>query len=95
MSVINDARRAALAAGEGALLPALPRIRGAGTAALRDALQAAAAMEEMQLSNPVSTSGSMEAEGKHITQENDVQPEAMKRYSAADSRAALHHALKR
>lgn len=54
MSQVHASRRAALNIEEAALLPALPRKRGAGGAALQAALLAAEAMEEKHLSNAVS-----------------------------------------
>ena len=90
MSLI-DTRRAALNAGEAALLPALPRIRGAGSAALRSALQAAAAMGEKRLSDSVSTSASWE----NREEAPPVPADYGQPYQAMQSRAALHHALKR
>ena len=94
MSRINDAHRAALNASEAALLPALPRIRGAGTAALHSALQAAAAMEEKKLSNAVNTSLPME-EADNRQETSNADAPYLPVYRTPESRAALHHILKR
>lgn len=94
MNRINEAKRAALDAGEAALLPAMPRNRGTGTAALRNALQAAAAMKEMQVSNRVNTSQPLEAGQQRLDSREDAR-EVSVPYSSFASRAALHHILKR
>ena len=84
MSQLNEARRAALNVEEAALLPALPRSRSVG-AALRTALRAAEAMNEMQVSNAVSAQAG---------QASPAQEQAAG-YRRAGSRAALHHILRR
>lgn len=84
MSQLNEARRAALNVEEAALLPALPRSRSAG-AALRTALRAAEAMEEMRVSNAVSAQ----------TGQASPPQEQATGYRRAGSRAALHHILRR
>lgn len=92
MAIWSDSARAALNPEEAALLPALPRIRGAGAAALRSALRAAEAMGEMQLSNLVSTSDPPIDQGQPAL--DATQDEALV-YRGSGSRAALHHVLRR
>lgn len=83
MSEYGDVRRAALNVEEAALLPALHGRRGSG-AALRTALRAAEAMDEKRL-GPLVTPGSESPRPA-------VLPPA---YGKDNSRAALHHILRR
>ena len=53
MNAMQDSRRAALNIEEAALLPAMPRKRMAGSAALQSALRAAQAMDGKTTSNAV------------------------------------------
>ena len=85
MSQMNEMRRAALNVEEASLLPALPRNR-AGGAALRTALRAAQAMDEMQVSNAVSAQTAPAA---------PVQRPANSAERGTGSRAALHQVLRR
>lgn len=86
LSQFNDSTRAALNVEEAALLPALPRNRGAGSAALRAALQAAQAIGERKVSNPVNL---------QIPTETSAAEQTNPTYRRANSRAALHHILRR
>lgn len=85
MSLMNDMHRAALSVEEAALLPALPKNR-TGSAALRTAMRAAEAMEEMCLSNAVDA---------RIAAEGAFPAQGAPTYRRAGSRAALHHVLRR
>ncbi|MBE5783017.1 MAG: hypothetical protein E7329_06845 [Clostridiales bacterium] len=85
MNRIQESRRAALNREEAALLPAMPRIYPAGAAALRDAMNAARAIGEKQLSNLVDASAKAESAIRQPRQENI-------RHA---SRAALHQVLRR
>ena len=86
MTQWKETRRAALDVEQAALLPALPRKRRMGNAALRWALRAAEAMEEKQLSNPVSAS-------IPLAEAAPTMPGTAPRRGA--SRAALNHVLRR
>ncbi len=82
----NDAKRMALKIEEAALLPALPRIRGAGGAALQSALQSAREMGKKRLSNAVSAG---------ILWEAPPAEAAAGTYRRTGKRAALNHVLKK
>jgi len=87
MAIWNDPAKAALNPEEAALLPALPRKNGAGVAALRTALRAAAAMDALTVSNAVEVGDAVSS----LSQANG----APSRAARVPSRAALHHVLRR
>lgn len=87
MNAMQDSRRAALNIEEAALLPAMPRKRMAGSAALQSALRAAQAMDGKTTSNAVAVNGPVSAPPSDAAATSPVVPPA--------SRAALHHVLQR
>ena len=89
MASWSDSTKAALNPEEAALLPALPRNRGTGGAALRAALRAAEAINEKQLSNAVAVAEMQTEEAKSACLANEGNT------ARPTSRAALHHVLRR
>ena len=85
MNAMQDSRRAALNLEEAALLPAMPRKRMAGSAALQSALRAAQAMDGKTTGNAVAVTAA--ALPPQMAPTSPAAPPA--------SRAALHHALRR
>lgn len=86
MANMKESRHPAMKIEEAALLPALPRHLG-GQVALESVIRAAEAMGDMQVSNavegPINAPCAVQAKCAGIP------------YQPAQSRAALHHILKR
>lgn len=87
MNAMQDSRRAALNIEEAALLPAMPRKRMAGSAALQSALRAAQAMDGKTTGNAVTVNAPTPSPPSDTTATSPAAPPA--------SRAALHHVLQR